>query len=159
MKAGFGNITCGFAIFCQNRDHCANSDILGTSINQNFGHNPIINRLNFHCCLIGFDFGNHIARTHVIAISNKPFCKRAFFHGWRQSWHFNFNGHDYTFATSLLSVSGNRISVNSSDGSGSGLVWANSVALVTVALTSESISFSRASSTCWFFKRSNSKRY
>src|SRR5262249_19325213 len=123
------------------------------------GERALVDRLELHRRLVGFDLGEDVAGLHGVALALQPFGDLALGHGRREGRHQHFDRHRVLSwigpghgapgerqGSALRAHAGASTSVHSSLGSGSGLSWANSDAAVTTSLISLSICLRRASS-------------
>ena len=75
---------CGahvLALLRDDGDKLIHRHIIGARRHDDFGQNALVNGLNLHCRLIGFDFGQHVTGLDLIAFFFQPFGEISLFHG------------------------------------------------------------------------------
>ena len=121
-------------------------DAFGALLDEDLRDLAFVDGFHFHRGLVGLYLAEDLAGLHIVADLHMPLGKLALRHGGRQRGHQHIRGHDDQAPTST--------SVHSSDGSGSGLCWANSAASPTILRISASIAFICASSRIfWSIRR------
>ncbi len=98
---------------------------------------PLVDGLDFHRGLVGFDLANDLAGFHGVADLDVPLRELALGHRRREGRHQNRSRHDQPST---------RTSAHRLGGIGSGLCWAYSAASLMVLRTSASTALSAASS-------------
>ena len=74
-------------------DHGADLHAFSPLGHQNTSDRTFVNGFEFHRGLVGFDFGEDIARFHFVANLDQPAREFAFLHRWRKRGHLEFDGH------------------------------------------------------------------
>ncbi len=74
-------------------DRGVDSDVGGALRNQDLAEGALVGGLDFHCGLVGFNLGDHVAGLDGFAFLLQPFGKVALLHGRRECWHQNLNRH------------------------------------------------------------------
>ena len=82
-----------FPFSTNNSDQGVDGHILSACRHEDFGKDAFIHCFDFHGCLIGFNFSNHITGLNSITFAFKPLGKIALFHRRRQSGHQNIYRH------------------------------------------------------------------
>ena len=91
----FGRLYRGLvlALAENDRNGRVDRDIGGALRNQDFPERAFIGRLDFHRRLVGFDFGNDVARFDLVAFLLEPLGEIALLHRRRQRGHEDFGRH------------------------------------------------------------------
>ena len=69
------------------------------SADEDLGEDSLVDRLDLHGRLVGFDFGQHVAGLDLVAFFFQPFGQFALFHGGRQGGHENVDRHGRLFSS------------------------------------------------------------
>ena len=88
-----GGGACCFAVFDHDRDRRVNLHASRAFGDQKLANDPLVDGLEFHGGLVGFDLGQDLAGFHRVALFHQPFGQRAFFHRRRERGHENFCCH------------------------------------------------------------------
>jgi hypothetical protein len=68
-------------------------DIVGSARHQNLRKRAVVDSLDLHCRLVGFDLGEDIARAHCVTFFFQPLRKPALLHRRRKRGHENVRRH------------------------------------------------------------------
>ena len=90
-RSGFAGLV--FALEPEHGDRRIDLDVLRARRNQDAGERALVDRLDLHRRLVGFDFCDDVAGRHGIAFLLQPFGKRALLHGRRKRRHQNIDRH------------------------------------------------------------------
>ena len=77
------NIGIALTILQQHRNRRIHRHGFGAFGNQDFSDLPLIDGFDFHRCLIGFNFGDHVTRSDLIPFFHKPLGEIPLGHGGR----------------------------------------------------------------------------
>ena len=90
------------ALTRNHRNHGANLHPIGALGDQNLADHALVDRLEFHRRLVGFDLGQQVARFDGVTFLDQPFGQRAFLHRRREGGHFQFDWHGSACSLSVL---------------------------------------------------------
>ena len=96
------------AVVEQNGDRLIDRHILGSLGDQQAPHGALVDGLDFHGRLVGFDLGDDIPALHRIAFAHEPFHERAHLHGGRQSGHEDLGAHALVIAALSSSMASSQ---------------------------------------------------
>jgi hypothetical protein len=82
------------AFFEQHRDRLVDLDALRALRNNDFPDAALVDRLVFHCRLVGLDLGDDVAGMDLVALFLEPAGEIAFGHRRRQRRHADLDGHE-----------------------------------------------------------------
>ena len=137
-RLGLADIAGALAVLQQHGDRRVDLDAFGAGGDQDLAERAFIDGFDFHRRLVGLDLGDDVAGGDLVAFVLQPFGEIALLHRRRERGHQDFDRHVSRLPQCTMSV-------QSSDASGSGSVWANSAASATMSRTSLSIALSSSS--------------
>ena len=83
-----------FAFASQDGDWRTDLNALLAFRNEDLCNCALVHGLDFHRRLIGFDFGENVARGDLVSLLHQPFCEGSFLHRGGERGHLEFDGHN-----------------------------------------------------------------
>jgi hypothetical protein len=81
------------AFSLEQSDRLADLHSIGAFGDQDLGDRALVNRLELHCRLVGFDLGKNVAGGHLVALLDQPFGQSPLLHRRREGRHFELERH------------------------------------------------------------------